>query len=518
MKQTTTTTTPTTALGFLENTPDLLTGKEGRRRPAAKTGTYIARLILTIQDSLQKLGVQTATNQEKYQRMIERMAIIIHDSMSASTRNYHSVQHVFDVAQGVADDPIAVLASLFHDCVYYHVDGGLSDMQRENLKIYEDAFATGDKMPEYRVKGDKGSSDTLLRMVENIFGYPLNTVVTHQNGLNEFLSAVLCVRQFEPILPLRTLAEIACCIEATIPFRRSVTDQYGNVLTCSDRLFLQMRVASSKFDLDMEEDELVESVQRAVRVANEDVANFGTEDVLWFLDNTWSLLPETNEALRQNFLYSVENFQFAVFKMYGFFGFLKPDVVFHSFKGVPDDAFYSERLKFTTLNLKLGKKYVGAKLLSLSVLAAFAKLTGGDAPVSLFMGDLPTRHRNGSCPPCPLRDLPKPDPNNVGVVERDPIVYQILSEGRRSETSFDVRQSPLASYLYGHLGDERVTELVKNEHNKWKALYPMTEVTARALLRELPKESIRCLGAALAIVAVSRKEGLERVVKEITEE
>ena len=430
----------------------------------------------------------------------------------------HSFIHAFitqfDVAEGVADDPIAVLAALFHDCVYYHVDGGISDLQRQHLKIYEDAFAAGDKLPEYRVKGDRGGdSDTLLRMVESIFGYPLNTVVTHQNGLNEFLSAVLCVRQLEPLLPLRTLAEIACCIEATIPFRPVVTDQYGNDLTCTDRLFLQMSVASSKYDLDMEDDELVEAVQRAVRVTNEDVANFGTGDVLWFLDNTGSLLPETNEALRQQFMYSVQNFQFAVFKMYGFFNFLNPDVVFPHFRGVPSPQLLKERRNYTAINLKLGRKYVGAKLLSLSVLAAFAELSGGDAPVSLFMGDLPSRHRNGSLPPCPLNSLPKPP---MGV-KRDPTVYQILSEGRRSETSFDIRQSPLAAYLYGHLGDAQVDVLVQKPHAKWQALYPMTKETATALLKELPKESVQTLGTALAAVAVSRREALKQVVKSITE-
>lgn len=40
----------------------------------------------------------------------------------------------------------------------------------------------------------------------------------------------------------------------------------------------------------------------------------------------------------------------------------------------------------------MGKKYVGAKLLSASVLAAFAQLTGGDAPMCLLIGDLPSRH------------------------------------------------------------------------------------------------------------------------------
>lgn len=256
--------------GFLENSPDSF-DKEVRRR-FVKSGNYMARLVQALEESLNELGVRTQGDSERHiqtQRMIEQMAMIIHDSMSASTRNYHSVQHVFDVAEGVADDPIAILAALFHDCVYYHVDGGISDLQWEHLKVYGDTFAKGDELPEYRVKGDPGSSDVLLRMVECIFGYPVNAVVTYRNGLNEFLSAVLCVRQLEPLLSLRTLAEIACCIEMTIPFRPDVTDQHGNVLSCSDRLFLQMLVTSKHFDLGMKDDDIVKAVQRAVRVSNE---------------------------------------------------------------------------------------------------------------------------------------------------------------------------------------------------------------------------------------------------------
>jgi hypothetical protein len=497
-----------TGTAFLGDSSDMLACKE-KRRPV-KLGTYIARLIETIQNALSKLGVDVQKDPERSQKLIEGMAVVIHDTMSVSTRNYHSVQHVFDVSEGVPDDPIAILAALFHDCVYYHVDGGISDMQREKLQIYEDAFTQTDTMPEYRVIGGTGNSqDVLLRLVESIFGYPLNTVVTHQNGLNEFLSAVLAVRQLEPVLPLRTLAEIACCIEATIPFRTAVEDHYGNVLTAMDRLYVQMRVASSKFDLDMEDEEIIAAVQRAARMANEDVANFGTEDVLWFLDNTWNLLPETNEALRQRFLYSVVEFQFAVFKMYGFFLFLQPKVIFPSFRGVPSSQVLTERLANAARNLKLGRKYVGAKLLSLSVLAAFAELTGGDAPIALFMGDLPSRHRATQEPRCPL---PKPAHPAKG----DPVVYQILSEGRRSETSFDIRQSPLASYLYGNLGDDKVAALIQRPHPQWKGLYPMTTETATALLRALPKECVQCLGKSLGTVAVSRAELLEEVVQRIT--
>lgn len=80
-------------LGFLEDDSTALLPDKERRRPV-KSGTYIARLIQTIQNSLTKLGVDIQTDAEKHSQMIEQMAIIIHDSMSASTRNYHSVQHV----------------------------------------------------------------------------------------------------------------------------------------------------------------------------------------------------------------------------------------------------------------------------------------------------------------------------------------------------------------------------------------------------------------------------------------
>ena len=244
---------------------------------------------------------------------------------------------------------------------------------------------------------------------------------------------------------------------------------------------------------------------------SQDVGNFGSEDVLWFLDSTWSLLPETNEALRQQFLYTVENFQFAVYKMHGFFSFLKPEIVFTSFRGAPAPEVLAELEKYTMLNLKLGRKYVGAKLLSLSVLAAFAELTGGDAPISLFMGDLPSRHRNSIRRQSPFTELPKLLIDSNAMV--DPTVLKILSEGRRGETSFDIRQ-----YLYGHLGDELVDALLKKPHEKWLTLHPMTKETAKALLEELPTENVRCLGSVLASVAFSRKEVILAVVKDITED
>ena len=88
--------------------------------PHEKRGTYIARLVITLEECLAQLDVTTVTHPNLLNHL-ERMACLIHESMSVSSRNYHSVQHVFDVAENLQiDEPIAVIAALFHDCVYYH--------------------------------------------------------------------------------------------------------------------------------------------------------------------------------------------------------------------------------------------------------------------------------------------------------------------------------------------------------------------------------------------------------------
>lgn len=81
-------------LGFLDESSQAVACERARHVRPVKSGTYIARLVQTIEGSLVKLGVNVEKDNEESSRRIEEMAIIIHDSMSASTRNYHSVQHV----------------------------------------------------------------------------------------------------------------------------------------------------------------------------------------------------------------------------------------------------------------------------------------------------------------------------------------------------------------------------------------------------------------------------------------
>ena len=446
--------------------------------------TYIGRLILGMRECLHRLGA-APTNQQ-----LEMFAIFIHESMSTSSRNYHSVKHVFDLTDGW-DDPIGILSAYFHDCIYYFVDGGLSSCQKG---ILQDVLeCCGERMV---IKCNP--NDEILKMCLCIFGFHQGHDMTSTTGLNEFLSALTACRLLQSLLDKEILAKIVCCIEGTIPFRPTIDTK-----TPSDRLYDRMLMANTDYQLGLTDDELVEAVQRAALLCNRDLGNFGSSDPAYFLDNTWSLLPELNKSLRHHFCYSVADFHEAVVKMNGFFSFLKPNVIFASFRGVPSNETMSALQMQATRNLEIGRIYVGAKVLALSMLAAFAKLTGGDAPISLFLGDLPSRHRVSRR----LEDcLPDHHPTELCDLE----AYNILAHGRKSEMSFDIRQSPLAAYLYSCMGTKGVMDALQ-----CLTLYPMTTDTAHAILRTLPRDAVLQVARIMAKVALSRQELILNIVREI---
>mmetsp|Transcript_15234 Transcript_15234/g.21226 ORF Transcript_15234/g.21226 Transcript_15234/m.21226 type:complete len:522 (-) Transcript_15234:512-2077(-) len=452
--------------------------------------TYISRLIVGLQENLQKLGASTTKSN------LEKWAIFIHESMSISSRNYHSVQHVFDISKD-SKDPLLIISAYFHDVIYYHVDGCLSPIQEQYLKGVFVVQEEGSN--KILLNPVNPTEDLLLAIVEGIFGFSSGQELTPMTGLNEFLSAVIAVRVLEATLEIQHLVAIAVCIEATIPFRAD-NDQG----TCSERLFAKVSKTNETLQLNLSEEFCIESVQRSVRLSNRDVGNFSSQDRVWFLDNTWSLLPETNEKLRHQFLYTVKEFQFAVFKMSGFFGFVKPDVVFCQFKSVPNDEEFDTKIRQCTRNLQVGKKYIEAKLLSSSILMAFAELTGGDAPMSLFMGDLPSRQHAS----IRLVDsLPQEIPSDESLLDMD--VYNILAHGRAQETSFDIKQSPLAAFLYGHLGDKGLA------HALDRKVYPMGHDEAMDLLRAVPKDTLQIVADNMAKVAVSRRLKVKNILEKV---
>lgn len=524
----------------------------------AKPRNYITQLIFEMENSLIQLKAADLTISK-----LEEMAVFIYESMSISTRNYHSVQHVFDIInhdERLETNPIAILAACFHDCIYYHVDGGLTPKQAillegsfkitgSNIEGQDDSTTNAQKIYKFfateretdaNVNGSGNDNPLLhLQMVETIFGYtPGQHIRTANDGLNEFLSAVVAVRMLQDHLPIEMLAHIACCIEATIPFRPPDKDT-GK--THMDKLYDNMKEARKLYNLKLSDEELVQSVQQACLLSNSDVGNFGTTDRFWFLDNTWSLLPESNESLRNEYVYSVDHFHVALFKMYGFFGFLKPAVVFHEFRGVPAAKEMDGLVQECSNNLAFGRTYVGAKLVAMSLVSALAVLTGGDAPISLFTGDLRATERRSSMAKvigrraskrqkqdhfqlakphkvrsCDfLKNKPFPSkqqqhPPDESLKKCNQPVYEMLAEGRRSESSFDTKRSPWAALLYGYMGDEGLNRILK-EHT----LYPMTDERAWSLLRALPLEPVNTIVQSILEQALSRADKMCEILSEL---
>ena len=277
-------------MGTKDTLPTLLDdiAKENRspKQDAMKNGSsFFPRLVFALRDNLAKLGV-TSESHPDLPCHLESMACMIHESMGGTARNYHSVQHVFDLAEPFkASDPIAVISAFFHDIVYYHVDGGLSDIQTEILQgvvTFRQDQETGVQVPIFQAGTTQHNNDDLIRMAEMIFGYTADQEVTLKTGLNEFLSAIIALQQLQPLLPLSVLVQIACCIEATIPFRAQKN--------MCENLFERLEQVNQSYDLGLTEAECIRAIQRAAQLANVDVENFGTDDLFWFLDNGTSTL------------------------------------------------------------------------------------------------------------------------------------------------------------------------------------------------------------------------------------
>ena len=194
---------------------------------------FVSRLVEIFQLALASLGVLSNSSGELNHEVVEKaesMSNFIYECMSNTARTYHVVQHVFDVIEAnlcrIEDgsdeqpvlDAIAILAALFHDCVYSQVDGGLSAAQYEKLKgaIQQENDGT------LKVTSSALDSGVDQLLCIPIFGIHEDRILSPSNSQNKLLSAIIAVRDLESILSKDQLVEIAVAIEATIPFRVAV--------------------------------------------------------------------------------------------------------------------------------------------------------------------------------------------------------------------------------------------------------------------------------------------------------
>lgn len=456
--------------------------------------TVLQKLVVEMRESLSHFDDDTSSEGDGNAIVLddaelEGWAILIYESMSAPSRTFHGVSHCYDISHGA--DPIQKVSAFFHDIIYYSIDGGLSPAQEKVLHGLVE-----ENSDDKAVSVCEGAFDEPTLLVMDIFGFKPGQTLNPFSGLNEFLSAALAVRCLKDTLSLTHLAKIAACIEATIPFR--APDEDGK--TCTDHLFERLKEANITYKMGMSQKELVEATQRAADLANRDVANFAVCDRAAFLSNTWNLLPESNISLRHTQSFRIGDFTLALKKMSGFFTFLKPENIYTSFENKPTAEELADMAERARLNIEVSNIYMHCKLLSISVLYALAELTGGDAPIALFLGDLPT---SKSISPA-IEDYIALLPPAKGV-ELDMRVFKLLRDGRDGESQFDIKNSPLAAYLYALMGDKDMEEALK------LAVYPMTPDDATKLLDAIPPQAVVKIALSCAEICLTRAKKLEQI-------
>jgi hypothetical protein len=423
---------------------------------------------------------------------LESLAVTIHRAMTSQTRYFHTLEHVFKLAD--LNDPIQAMAALFHDIVYYQVDNSISPEVLKVLRTYmvqvEDEFFIAD--PNNLV-------DRLYRLVLRVFDFRAGQSLSPYGGLNEFLSAMLMVKKLEGFVPEKDLLKMTVCIEATIPFRGK--NERGE--THFDVLEDRLRAINDEFRLNLSENDIIETVRLGVVFSNKDVENFSYQDASWFLENTWKLLPETNVALRSAIVYTIRDYRIALQKMEGFLRSLNPGNVFNSYRGTPPEEEYRAMTERARRNITIAGEYLGVKLLAAAMLEALAECSGGNAPLSLFMGDIA---RDGE-PMQRMEDF-LPETEIHDFVDHSSPVFILMEAGRVGEASFDMVNAPLALYLYKNLSSEQMSRLLERARDMFN-----NRITPQTYLAEVPPHVTSDVAQALAVMVFTRRKKLMEFVK-----
>lgn len=450
-----------------------------------KTGS-IQQLIDVLEQAFKGLGVLVPD------QGLEMIAVTIHRAMSVEARHFHTPEHVLGLVDPA--NPIQSLAALFHDIAYYQVDRGFSPEVHEVIGPYL-LMSDGDL---FQIRQEITENRSFVLTLE-IFGFEPGQVLAPSAGLNEFISALVMCDKLAQLIPEKELLKAIVYIEATIPFRGENEDESGPFEVLARRL---ERVCS-EYDIPLDEAEQLQTIQGAAVFANKDVENFSESDPALFLDNTWKLLPETNIALRSGGVYSLREYRQALQKMYGFLVSLDTATIFHRYRGVPPEAVYRKMMHAATENVSIARQYLGVKLLTVGIMEALANATGGDAPVSLFMGDF--QRQSGE-----TRVMEKFLPEVPATVAEDTSgkIYKLLEDGRSDRLYFDMMNSPVSLYLYKVLGQQGVQQNLEYAFEMFAG-----HISPEQFLAKADAGVVSDLAKACAAVVMTRSDKLNRYVK-----
>lgn len=449
---------------------------------------YIQQFVQILQTAFQQLQAPVPPEET------EKMAITIDRALTMPGRNYHTAEHILSMVDPA--DPIRSLAALFHDIVYYQVDRCFVPDVYRLVGPY--VAEKGEAI--YLISAPGAEEDLWWQLTLDIFGFTSGQKMSPFAGLNEFTSALYMAKRLEGYLNVTDLLNMVVCVEATIPFR--LPNQRGQTVPeiVADRL----AAANQEYGLGLSQEAQDGIIQKSVVFMNQDVANFGDQNTGLFLDSTWKLLTESNVPLRSWEIYTIRDYRRALQNTEGFFITLKPEIIFRHYKGVPPEATWQQLLQLGQFNLEIGRAYLGAKLLAAALLEALAEVSGGDVPIALFMGDLP---KNGERVQRLEDFLPSVDP--APQVDPTTVVYRLLETGRSTEIGFDIKNSPLAAFIYKLVGPDRMTDLVLDAKEMFAG-----QLTTADFLKRVPPSIMTAMVHAISQMAPTRADQLRTYLRQ----
>lgn len=424
----------------------------------------IKKLETMLNESMAKLPVIVPFKAED----CTKLAWIIYNSMTTNGRVYHAMSHVFDISKNM-NGPILILSALCHDVIYFQIDKAFDEEQAKALE----GVLVLDTQPLTLVAD---CNDSLVESVVRLYGFTPGAEL-QKSGTNEFLSAIIGLRLFKKWLPLPYLIQIASCIEATIPFRPTIEGK-----SPMDRLYDRLADVAK----DQSEEWLVETVRMAAATANCDLCSFDSDDLDFFLDSSWKLIPEARPALLEEDCPLMEYLS-ELHSLAGRSNFLKGAVpnIFQSFRQVPSDAEMEEKQRKTYENLGLVIAYANVRMLQLMVLVEFATVAGEDPRTALIRSFLEME----------ISEATEPS-ETLTSTERQ--IRHWLVNGRKACFPWDPAVSSLGGYLFDTLGTNGVSEAVEIGKNQKEG--------SHEILEHLPKPVIKTVASSLASLFPDKAE------------
>jgi len=372
---------------------------------------------------------------------LAQLARQVQQTMTASTRVFHNVRHVFGLCEGMK--PLQVLSAIFHDVVYWQIDGGLPE-----------PFA-GTLANVTRPEGDTlilqaiDPSDRATTLCAEVFGCCPGQVLSFQEGMNEFLSAIVAVRLLQHHLTPAQLVAVAACIEVTIPFRGLDNKGRSAVQALAQRLHSVAEQHGS--ELRVAPDEIAAFVKTiisdAIDLANQDVAGFTRATPVQCLSNTWLLLKEGNAPLAAAGQHSLLEYRNALLRMSTFLGNLDTTQICQSHDGYPTAAAVATMNGVAEQNVRFSCDYLDVEIVFVAILEALARITGSDCPCTLLLGNYSSAASPVTPPP---EALPVPPPG----VTCNPELRRLLAQEPLGASINNLTPSPFKHLVYQFLGHE----------------------------------------------------------------